>query len=216
MPTIQAYRSDLRQLVALANTDLQVLWRQVTDAEIARDLLAEILPQLVNVYGQAATALAADWYDDARAEAKVSGRFRAVAAELPGEGRTEALAGWAVDPLFQENPDFDSAVNKAQGGLQRIIANAGRYTISASSIADPGAVGWQRTGEGDCAFCEMLIARGAVYTEASADFASHDHCNCAAEPAWDGQPRPVKPYTPSARDITPADRERVREYLRTH
>jgi hypothetical protein len=30
----------------------------------------------------------------------------------------------------------------------------------------------------------MLIGRGAVYSEATADFQSHDHCNCQAEPAW--------------------------------
>jgi hypothetical protein len=45
----------------------------------------------------------------------------------------------------------------------------------------------------------MLIGRGAVYSEAGADFASHDHCNCSAVPAFGGQPRPVKPYTVSPR-----------------
>jgi hypothetical protein len=30
----------------------------------------------------------------------------------------------------------------------------------------------------------MLLGRGAVYTEASADFEAHDHCNCGAAPAW--------------------------------
>jgi hypothetical protein len=62
----------------------------------------------------------------------------------------------------------------------------------------------------------MLIARGAVYTEVTADFASHDHCNCSAVPAFGGQPLAVKPYTPSSKNITDADRARVREYLRTH
>jgi hypothetical protein len=67
-----------------------------------------------------------------------------------------------------------------------------------SAVADPGASGWQRTGSGtSCTFCRMLIGRGGVYSEATADFASHDHCNCSATPAWVDQPRPVKPYTPS-------------------
>jgi hypothetical protein len=62
----------------------------------------------------------------------------------------------------------------------------------------------------------MLIGRGAVYSEATADFAAHDHCKCSAVPAFDGEPRPVKPFTPSLREATDADRARVREYLATH
>ena len=37
-----------------------------------------------------------------------------------------------------------------------------------------------------------------------------------AVPAFKGEPRPVKPFTPSARGSTDADRARVHEYLRTH
>jgi hypothetical protein len=97
--------------------------------------------------------------------------------------------------------------------MQRRIANFSRDTITGSSIADPKAQGWERVGNGECAFCSMLIGRGAVYSEASADF----------EPTTTAAPRPrfqrripVKPYTPTSRDITDADRARVREYLRTH
>jgi hypothetical protein len=31
----------------------------------------------------------------------------------------------------------------------------------------------------------MLLGRGGVYTEATADFESHDHCGCWSEPDWD-------------------------------
>ena len=53
-----------------------------------------------------------------------------------------------------------------------------------SSTTDPKARGWQRVGVGECDFCSMLIGRGAVYSEATADFLSHDHCHCYAEPAF--------------------------------
>jgi hypothetical protein len=87
-------------------------------------------------------------------------------------------------PLYQAEPDFPTTLVKVAGGLQRIIANADRQTIQASSIADPGARGWAREGSGNCDFCAMLIGRGAVYTEATADFDSHDHCGCIAVPAF--------------------------------
>jgi hypothetical protein len=71
-----------------------VLWRQVSDAVTAREMLRDILPALVDTYGQAAGALAADWYDEARDEAGVRGRFRALVADVPDPG-ADALAGWA-------------------------------------------------------------------------------------------------------------------------
>lgn len=184
MATVRQYRSDLQQLTRLADADLQALWRQVSSAEVAREALSDILPQIVDVYGSAAAALAADWYDELRDQSEVAGRFSAIAAEIPGSSRTDALAGWAVGPLFSEDPDFDLALGRVAGGLQRIIANAGRDTVTFSSVKDPRARGWQRVGGGECQFCQMLIDRGAVYSEASADFPSHDHCTCAAEPVW--------------------------------
>lgn len=185
MVSVKLYRSDLNELTRLAETDLKVLWRQASSATGARNLLARALPDLVSVYGSAAATLAADWYDEVRDHSKVPGKFRAIAAELPDRGRTDALAGWAVTPLFSKNPDFDAALTLASGGFQRIIANAGRDTVTVSSVRDPRARGWQREGAGGCEFCQMLIGRGAVYTEASADFESHDHCQCAAAPVFD-------------------------------
>jgi hypothetical protein len=205
MASIEAFRSDLLQLVRLAESDLDVVWRGASDAVSAEAILIDVLPDLVSVYGSAAGTLAADWYDEARETAEIRGRFRALVAQLPDGGRTDALAGWAVGPLYSSEPDFATALSKAQGGLQRIIADAGRSTIAGSAVADPGARGWQRTGSGECAFCRMLIGRGAVYTEATVRFRSHDHCNCAAVPAWEGHSLPVargSAPTPPARQAS--------------
>jgi hypothetical protein len=162
------------------------------------------------MYGAAAATLGADWYDELRAAEDIAGNFTAVTAEPPDPGRAYALAGWgsaeaAKDPV--------TALSLVAGGLQRIIADADRQSVVVSSVADPKAEGWQRVGHGACGFCSMLIGRGMVYREASADFASHDACRCTASPAWSGKPRPVKPYTPSERQSTEADRARVRAYL---
>lgn len=217
MTTLVEHRRDLDGLLNLALSDLAGSWRGVTSADAALEALTALLPRLVSVYGSAAATLGADWYDEFRAAAKVPGAFRAIPAELPDLGRTDALAGWAVGPLFSATPDFDAAKTRAAGGFQRIVLNANRMTVAGSSIADPAADGWQRLGQGgNCAFCTMLISRGAVYRDSTADFASHDHCNCYAAPAFRGQPRHVMPYRPSTRAASEADRARVREYLRTH
>lgn len=217
MPTVDQYRSDLDELVRLATIDLDVLWRQVNDAAVARELLADILPELIAVYGSAAGTLAADWYDDLRVEQEIPGRFSALVADLPPRGQTDALAGWAVGDLFSAQPDFDGSLLKAQGGMQRLIGNVGRSTVMGSSIADPRAMGWQRVTDGNaCGFCRMLASRGAVYSESTVDFGAHDLCGCAATPAFDGRPIPVQPFTPSPRVVTDADRARTRDWMREH
>jgi hypothetical protein len=177
-------RSGVKILTGYAERDLDALWRQVATAVQAREALMDVLPSLVATYGDAAGTLAADYYDDLRERKGAKRRFSAIVAELPNGGGTDELARWGVSPLFAGEPDWLSAKALVAGGLQRRIANVSRLTITQSSIQDPGARGWQRVGVGECDFCQMLLGRGAVYTEATADFASHDHCNCAAEPAF--------------------------------
>lgn len=201
-------RRDLIDLTALASADLAALVRGSDEAA-----LRELLPFLIEQYGLMAGSLAADWYDDLRAEVGAPGSFTARPAVV-GDLGTDALIGWA----FSKATDGDSILSLLDGGTQKRIANQARFTVTESSLADPGARGWQRSGVGECrdGFCDMLIARGAVYTESSVDFAAHDHCKCVGVPAFGGEPIPVKPYKPTTRNITDADRARVREWLASH
>ena len=211
------HRRDRDELIETAFRDIGLLFRQFDSAETLREALMDLLPGLYGIYGAAVATLSADWYDDIRDADEVRGRFTAIPAELKADAGTDELARWGVGPLFQAVPDKASARSLVEGGVQRRIADVSRETITFSSVQDPAATGWQRVGEGGCksGFCDMLIGRGAIYTEAGADFASHDHCRCSAVPAWGGEPKPVKPYTPSQRNISDADRARLREYLRT-
>lgn len=187
MATPASLRRQQDALTRLALNDLAALWRQVSNAAEAQMALSDILPALLDTYGQAAAAVAADWYDEARLNADVGGSFRAIPAEIRDTGAHE-LAGWAT----AKGTDLDSIRTLAEGGAQRRILNFSRETVAGSSLADPAADGWQRVGAGSCPFCAMLIGRGAVYTEASVQFASHDNCHCAAAPAFKGAPRPVR------------------------
>lgn len=191
--------------------DLEAIWslpaRQIGPA------LLDLLPAIVDTWALAAGSFTADWYDDQRDEAEVKGRFRALVPNL-GDLGAEQLARWGAAPIDLDTPDLNLVRSRIEGGLQRRVTNASRTTVMTSAIEDPQARGWQRVARsGGCAFCVMLASRGAVYTEKSADFGSHDYCHCSAAPAWGGRELAVKPYRPSGRDITEADRTRVREWI---
>lgn len=175
-------------LTRLASTDLAVLWRQVSNAVELRIALQDVLPALTLTYGQAAAAMAAEWYDELRSAVGIGGSFVALPAVLDGQA-TDALALWATS----SGADLVSIQTLVEGGLSRRINDWSRLTITESSVADPSARGWQRVGLGGCDFCAMLIGRGEVYTETTASFDSHDHCHCGAEPAFEGVPLPVQP-----------------------
>lgn len=196
------------------------IWMRLNlnNPDVLRDPLAAVLAEIGNKYGDAAATLAADFYDDMRADVVKSGAaFTPRLAEVPSLERFQSLAGWGIGPLFGTNPDPAIALSKISGGLQLVVGNAYRETIMGSSIADPAARGWQRVADGNaCGFCLMLEGRGSVYSEASADFASHDKCGCTAEPAFEGEPVPVQPYTPSDRNISDADRARVRNWIKAN
>lgn len=213
MPTPADLRVAVKSLSTLAAADLRGVWSKAKTADQATAALENILPDLSLTYRLAAATTAADWYDDYRDQHRIKRRFSALVPDLDDAG-ADVLARWGVGPLYSDKPDWSAARTLILGGLQRRIADAARDTVRESSIEDPEARGWQRQSSGGCAFCEMLASRGVVYSESSADFASHDHCHCYAVPAFNGSSRPVKPYTPSLRQSTEADRARVRAYLR--
>lgn len=184
---VAQYRRALRDVNTLAQRDLLAQWRafNLTDAAAVTAGLLDTLPSLVDGYFVVASTVAADWYDVVRAQAGARRRFTAIPAEPPDVSRAEALARWAVGPLFSADPKPDVALSKLAGGLQRVVTTGARETVRVSSIQDPAARGWQRvTSSGSCDFCTMLARRGAVYAEASVSFDSHDACHCDAVPAF--------------------------------
>ena len=213
-------RSAIIEVRDEAVVDLARVFRQVSTAAQAREALEDLLPALIEEYGAAVAAMAAEWYDAAREKAGAARAFTAIPAEVGDRGVSQ-LIGWGLAPAFvlgESSPaeGLASSLTRITGGMERRISDVGRDTISGSAIADPSARGWQRYASGGCPFCVMVAARGGVFTRATADFASHDNCKCVAVPAFRGEPVPVKPYVPTTRNITDADRARVRAYLRAN
>lgn len=177
MPTL---RAETATLVRLADRDLAALWRLVADGASAETALRDLLPAIVTEYGSAGAAMAAEWYDEQRAKVAVRGAYVALPVAADDRG-AQSLVGWALATATDDR----SLATLVAGGVQRRIADHARYTVARNSVEDRGARGWQRVGDGNtCDFCSMLLGRGAVYTEATADFEAHDHCGCSAAPAW--------------------------------
>jgi hypothetical protein len=215
VPTPVQHRSEVRALARLAGIDLIAIMGGVSSPDEAFAALMDTLPALTALYGGAAASMGADFYDEQRALSGASGRFSAVVADLPDEARFRSLASWSIGDLPLEGDRLAIVQSKAAGGLIRIVANADRDTIIGSAERDRAAQGWQRvTGPSSCGFCQMLAARGVVYTSRTVDFGAHDHCSCVAAPAFSGAPRPVQEFTPSERNISDAERARAREWMR--
>jgi hypothetical protein len=182
---IALYRAALRDVNTLAQRDLLTHWRQfdLRDAARVRDGLMDVLPGIIDSHHLTAATVAADWYDLQRHNLGARGRFQAVMAEAPTDARGAVMARWAVGPMFTaETADTAAALvlSKLAGGLQRVVTDGARQTITGSTVKDPGRVGWARVTSGGCDFCEMLAGRGFVYGADSVQFESHDHCNCDA------------------------------------
>lgn len=194
MTPYEQFRRIIRDLNLSAQRDLQQVWQATGGDPVA---LAEALEELVRTYGSASASLAADWYDELRADTGVRPGFSAIIPEPAAPG-TSALVGWAVKTATDEE-SFRSLIS---GGLQRRITNYSRGVLTTSSVRDPRAKGWIRIGHGSCGWCAMLISRSVLYTrEDTADFAAHDHCNCSVAPAWapDQIKKVREEFVPSAR-----------------
>lgn len=203
-------RTALIAITGLATAALAQVWESLQSPGD----VAAAMEDTSALYGLAAGTLAADWYESLRELAEVRGRIIAEPAQLPSGGLFRSIA----DNLAATGSP-DTALQRAQGELQRVVANSHRDTITQLSGADRYAAGWRRVGDGDnCDFCRMLIGRGAVYKESTARFASHQHCNCMAAPAFDGgRAIGVMPYSQSTATRTERQRKaaarRVREFI---
>lgn len=208
-----------RDLADLALADLRAFWTglDLADAYAVRRAVEAYLPDLVQTYGEIGASLAADFYEELRdASGEVSRLYRATmpdnVVKIP---QAQASSRWALGSIFSEDPNPAAAFTNLSGVARRLVLVAPRDTVRENVRLDPEAVGWRRVGDGEtCDFCRMLIGRGEVYSAETARFGAHDDCGCLASPAWGpGEPIKVEQYVATKRNLTDADRARVKDFL---
>ncbi len=203
-------REEVAAVTALAIEEMRA---QIAAAgQATSDFLADLLPGLIASFAESAAVVATEWYDEHRATLAVPGNYETFIPDLREPG-IEQMLRWADAEAQTEL----SRLALIEGGTFRRVENGARETIISNVNNDPQGVGYQRYAReaaDGCGFCQALAGRGEVYRNAfSASFGAHDNCKCVAVPAFGGAPIPVRPYTPSAKRATDADRARVRAWL---
>jgi hypothetical protein len=196
---LSEHRRALAQVARLTERDLTRLWRTLplSDAATTTVALVDSLPIITDTYGEVAATLAADLYDEARSH---PGTYRARTAPPAPLGQVEALARWAVTPLWSDAPDLLAAFGRLRGGTERLVLQPARRTIEDSARNDPVRTGYARhPNPGACDFCLMLASRGAVYATREAALTVgtgrirgtqqagepfHDSCRCTHVPVF--------------------------------
>ena len=209
-----------RGLVLITDKAVADTSRLVTASpDATRDALLAATPEVVAYYSDGTAALAADYYDELRAEAAPARRWVAEPVVNLREEKISTGVLWAVEPLYRQQQDIDLALTRVAEVVQYETARPFRDTITTNTRRDPSARGWRRVTSGGCSFCRMLAGRGAVYKVATARFASHPHCGCTAAPVFEGYQGPeasVMQYVASKRTRTPREKQELREYLSAH
>lgn len=190
----RTYRTQSLQVRAATLRDLQRIWPSLQFEDLDRTFptfMSGVVP-LVQRDRVRITGLASAYLKAHRLNAGVRGQLdvrlapRAPAGQLLTSVHATSVAAVKVGVRagYPESRAMDSAFVQTAGAIGRLVLNAGRETITQTTTADPRTVGWQRVGVGKCDFCQMLLGRGAVYSEATADFEAHDGCACSAEPVY--------------------------------
>lgn len=187
LPETRQFRRDVDELLRSLVTDWGRLWPALDlaalDASFPRWAVAAAV--LTGEWRATAVALAVEYLGE------LSDFPPVAAGPLPPEQFTTSMRVTTVVAVKRAmiagrsvTEASGAAFSLSSGSVSRLVLNGSRETVMRTSVADPECRGWRRVGDGGCDFCLMLIGRGAVYSESSADFPSHGGCRCAAEPAY--------------------------------
>lgn len=187
-----------RQLSLRAATlrDLMALWRAVdpTNLRGTIDPFTRAAATIIRARFGDSAILAARYYERFREVEGASGAVTIVTPDPPSrELTTGVVRGAALSGIVNARRRGQSVqaasqngLVKASGSISNLVLSASRQVITQATASDPRSTGrWARVAGGSaCEFCLMLESRGAVFSARTADFQSHDHCACVAEPAF--------------------------------
>lgn len=216
MVTAQESKAELTLLGDDAEDTVRWMLRRSSGRWESRRLqLLDTVPDVLGFYSEGSSALAADFYDDARSGAP--GSYAATPVLLDRTVKIRRGVAWASEPLSIDDDELAAA--RFAKLMRSEMARPYRDTILTNQKQDPGAVGWKRITRGSksCPFCRMLADRGAVYRKDTATFAAHDDCMCTAAPVFKGgdvgPEASTAQYMASKRRRTPKEKAFLRDYL---
>lgn len=200
------------------STTLRLLGQVSGSPEQQRAILLDGVPDVIDYYSFGSSALAADYYEDERERQAAPKLYVAEPVIVERAEKIRRAVAWASDPLFTDDP---SGVERRLADVVQLeTARPYRDTILANRQRDPSAVGWRRITNGGCKLCQMLAAKGAIYMDVTARFATHANCKCTAQPVFSssdyGDEASVMQYVASRKRRTPAQQANLREYLNTN
>lgn len=220
MPTASESKAALRLVTGAAVTAAVTALGRVSGPPVEqRAVLLEAVPGLITYYSEGSSALAADFYDDERERAAAPKLYVAEPVILDRTVKIRSAIAWAAAPLFED--DRATSASRLAEVVQLETTRPYRDTVLTNRRRDPSAVGWRRVTSGSgCKFCRMLADKGAVYSDDTARFASHDHCGCTAQPVFStshyGEEANVMQYMASRKRRSAEQQARLREYLNTN
>ncbi len=199
MPTpdeVNDFQQAIDDVQALMVAALVAHWIENVEGDPAEavDSLRQFILDIVTEYGQAAAAVAIDFYDSVRpAGSPPFSPIPSVRDELVGDG----TLNWVTDPLLTES--WQDALDRGAAAIQKAAMQAAIETIGEATEQDPLDVKYARwPGNPDpCAWCVLRASRGAIYwSESTAERGDHIKCGCKITPIFPGEPLPYqrKPY----------------------
>lgn len=147
-----------------------------------------VVAPLIDQFGLAAGALAAEWYDANRDLLGVGGVWAGALVQDPNVDTGPIIGG-----SLKDFSSVDTVLFGIQSGMDVRVRQAANGTVMDSVLQDRQSLGWGRVASaGCCEYCGLLAGRGAVYrTEHTATFSPHLNCKCQALPLWQADPTGV-------------------------
>lgn len=189
----EQHRQAQIKIRAAALRDFATLWPLWQGDRRSFERLVSATVPLVTVHRRVSASLAAAFFEAFRAAERVPGSATPhIASDLNVDRLVASLyvtgdvmTANALEAGLSPEAAMRTALVRTSGAVGRHVLNGGRDTVILSSGRDRRSRGWERVTSGKpCPFCAMLAARGAVYSENTADFQAHDHCACSAQPAY--------------------------------
>lgn len=189
------------QAAKLAKRELGRIWMELDGLPplAVRDGLLDLVPAIIDKYGDMANDAAAEWYDRMRLK-WFNEKIGSHLAEPAGADKMRNILRKGITSIMTNGGGEEELLRYLNQTVDRNVREPARNTILQTAKHDPCEPRWARIPQGPtCAFCIMLAGRGWDYKSAESAGAGfnefHAQCNCQIVPSWSEHPH-VDGYDP--------------------